>query len=145
MDDVEDNSELRRGEPVAHTIYGVPQTINTANYVYFQAIQELLKLQHTSSGDRGKGKGKEDLIGLVTEELLNLHRGQGLDLFWRDSLVCPTEEEYVHMVLGSESSLQRSHTHSPTYTHQACISVGTESSSRRCYAGTSLDGICGSR
>jgi geranylgeranyl pyrophosphate synthase len=112
MDDVEDNSELRRGEPVAHTIYGVPQTINTANYVYFQAIQELLKLQHTSSDkkanggdeDKGKGKGKEDLIGLVTEELLNLHRGQGLDLFWRDSLVCPTEEEYVHMVLGSTST-----------------------------------------
>lgn len=107
MDDVEDNSELRRGEPVAHTIYGVPQTINTANYVYFQAIQELLKLQHnstTQSSEKGKGKGKEDLIGLVTEELLNLHRGQGLDLFWRDSLVCPTEEEYVHMVLGSESS-----------------------------------------
>jgi len=76
MDDVEDNSELRRGEPVAHTIYGVPQTINTANYVYFQAVQELLKLQHDSipisedgekGKDKGKGKGKEgDLIGLVT-------------------------------------------------------------------------------
>ena len=107
MDDVEDNSELRRGEPVAHTIYGVPQTINTANYVYFQAIQELLKLQQSSTtqgSEKGKGKGKEDLIGLVTEELLNLHRGQGLDLFWRDSLVCPTEEEYVHMVLGSTST-----------------------------------------
>lgn len=106
MDDVEDNSELRRGEPVAHTIYGVPQTINTANYVYFQAIQELLKLQFNFAGE-GKGKGKEDLIGLVTEELLNLHRGQGLDLFWRDSLVCPTEEEYVHMVLGSTLSFSR--------------------------------------
>ncbi len=30
MDDVEDNSDLRRGIPVAHKIYGVPQTINTA-------------------------------------------------------------------------------------------------------------------
>lgn len=37
-----------------------------------------------------------------TEELINLHRGQGLDLFWRDSLTCPTEEEYMQMVLGSE-------------------------------------------
>lgn len=36
-----------------------------------------------------------------TEELINLHRGQGLDLFWRDSLTCPTEEEYMQMVLGS--------------------------------------------
>lgn len=42
---------------------------------------------------------------MVIEELLNLHRGQGMDLFWRDSLTCPTEEEYVHMVLGSTSLL----------------------------------------
>lgn len=26
-----------------------------------------------------------------------------MDLYWRDSLTCPTEEEYVQMVLGSES------------------------------------------
>lgn len=41
--------------------------------------------------------------------MLSLHRGQGLELFWRDSLTCPTEEEYVKMVLGSAfpPSLQR--------------------------------------
>ncbi len=33
IDDVEDNSELRRGIPVAHKIYGIPSTINCANYV----------------------------------------------------------------------------------------------------------------
>lgn len=38
----------------------------------------------------------------LSEELLHLHRGQGLDLFWRDTLTCPTEEEYVQMTLGSE-------------------------------------------
>jgi len=60
---VEDNSELRRGIPVAHTIYGVPQTINTANYVYFCAMKDLLRLRPE---DR-KGKGKEvDLTELVT-------------------------------------------------------------------------------
>ncbi|ORY23700.1 isoprenoid synthase domain-containing protein [Naematelia encephala] len=114
MDDVEDNSLLRRGIPVAHTIYGVPQTINTANYVYFLAMQELFKLRKKEDADksleRGKGKekGKEvDLVELVTDELLNLHRGQGLDLFWRDSLTCPTEEEYVHMVLGKTGGLFR--------------------------------------
>ena len=64
MDDVEDNSELRRGLPVAHQIYGIPQTINTANYVYFLAMQELIKLH-------GSVKGKErerDVIGMVTGE-----------------------------------------------------------------------------
>jgi geranylgeranyl pyrophosphate synthase len=53
MDDVEDNSELRRGIPVAHHIYGIPQTINTANYVYFLAVQELISL----SGPGGKEMG----------------------------------------------------------------------------------------
>lgn len=41
IDDVEDNSSLRRGFPVAHSIYGVPQTINSANYIYFCALREL--------------------------------------------------------------------------------------------------------
>lgn len=56
MDDVEDNSELRRGKPVAHLIYGVPQTINTANYVYFQAMQLLIQ----TTGPAGTE------VGLVT-------------------------------------------------------------------------------
>jgi geranylgeranyl diphosphate synthase type 3 len=46
VDDVEDNSLLRRGVPVAHSIFGVAQTINTANYVYFQALAELTKLNN---------------------------------------------------------------------------------------------------
>lgn len=64
MDDVEDDSELRRGVPVAHQIYGVPQTINTANYVYFLAFQELLKLRESG----GKADAP-DLVGMVTGEL----------------------------------------------------------------------------
>lgn len=36
--------------------------------------------------------------GMGQEELLCLHRGQGLEILWRDSLQCPTEEEYVRMV-----------------------------------------------
>jgi geranylgeranyl diphosphate synthase type 3 len=46
VDDVEDNSILRRGVPVAHSIFGVAQTINTANYVYFLALEELAKLKN---------------------------------------------------------------------------------------------------
>lgn len=35
------------------------------------------------------------------DELLRLHRGQGMDLFWRESLTCPTEDEYIEMVNNS--------------------------------------------
>lgn len=38
------------------------------------------------------------LIQIFTEELLNLHRGQGLELHWRDSLTCPSEADYLEMV-----------------------------------------------
>jgi len=31
--------------PVSHKIYGVPQTINSANYVYFLAMNELFQLE----------------------------------------------------------------------------------------------------
>lgn len=32
---------------VAHKVYGIPQTINTANYVYFLAFQELFTLNNS--------------------------------------------------------------------------------------------------
>lgn len=40
---------------------------------------------------------------LSVEQLLELHRGQGMDIYWRDSNVCPTEEEYKQMVIQSEN------------------------------------------
>jgi len=33
-----------------------------------------------------------------TAELCNLHRGQGMDLYWRETNTCPTEEEYLQMI-----------------------------------------------
>ncbi|OZJ05414.1 hypothetical protein BZG36_02003 [Bifiguratus adelaidae] len=95
VDDVEDSSVLRRGVPVAHTIYGVAQTINSGNYVYFLALQELLTM------------GNAKFIQIFTEELLNLHRGQGMEIYWRDTLTCPTEEEFIQMVMNKTGGLLR--------------------------------------
>ncbi|KAI1420545.1 isoprenoid synthase domain-containing protein [Xylaria sp. FL1777] len=95
VDDVEDNSSLRRGLPVAHKIYGTAQTINSANYVYFCALQELQKLENPRA------------LTIFSEELVNLHRGQGMDLYWRDSLTCPSEDEYLEMVGNKTGGLFR--------------------------------------
>ncbi|KAF8419010.1 isoprenoid synthase domain-containing protein [Tirmania nivea] len=95
IDDVEDDSILRRGVPVAHKIFGIAQTINSANYVYFLALQELSRLNNP------------ELITIYTEELLNLHRGQGMDLYWRDLLTAPTEQEYLDMVSNKTGGLFR--------------------------------------
>ena len=36
------------------------------------------------------------------EQLLELHRGQGMEIYWRDSYICPTEDEYRQMIIRSE-------------------------------------------
>ncbi|KAF8845967.1 terpenoid synthase [Paxillus ammoniavirescens] len=110
VDDIEDDSELRRGKPVAHRIYGVPQTINTANYVYFLAYQEVSKIQSHIPSDgvhHWKPLSSLRLPQILSEELLALHRGQGRELLWRDNLQCPTEEEYVDMVKDKTGGLLR--------------------------------------
>ncbi|KAH0829020.1 isoprenoid synthase domain-containing protein [Lanmaoa asiatica] len=107
VDDIEDGAQLRRGQPVAHRIYGVPQTINTANYVYFLAYKELAALRDIDSGSSDRVVANKDLDLVVTDELLSLHRGQGLEIFWRDTLQCPTEEEYISMVNNKTGGLFR--------------------------------------
>ena len=49
--------------------------------------------------------GKACDIVPVAEQLLDLHRGQGMDIYWRDSYTCPSEAEYEQMVIKSKRSL----------------------------------------
>ena len=97
VDDVEDESELRRGIPVANKIYGTAQTINCGNYVYFLALEKLLCLQ----------REHPNVVTIFTEELLNLHRGQGMDIYWRDTCQCPTLDEYFDMIKNKTGGLLR--------------------------------------
>ncbi|KAG1710420.1 Geranylgeranyl pyrophosphate synthase [Nymphon striatum] len=93
IDDIEDNSKLRRGIPVAHHIYGVPSTINSANYVYFLGLQKVLTLNNAQA------------VSVFTDQLLELHRGQGMEIFWRDNFICPTEEQYKDMTIRKTGGL----------------------------------------
>lgn len=101
IDDVEDNSELRRGKMAAHLKFGPASTINAANYVYFSAMSLI------------RSTGDSDVIKIYEEEILNLHRGQGLELFWRDRVAkevesfCPSEQDYVNMVNDKTGGLLR--------------------------------------
>ena len=95
IDDIEDNSKLRRGVPVAHSIFGIPLTINCANYVYFMALAKIQELNIPSATE------------VFVRELLCLHRGQGLDILWRDQGICPSEGAYRQMVIDKTGGLFR--------------------------------------
>lgn len=68
---------LRRGRPVAHNIFGIPSTINSANYVCFMALNKVIKDLPAQS--------VPEAVVIFTEQLLELHQGQGMD-FDDDSL-----------------------------------------------------------
>jgi geranylgeranyl diphosphate synthase, type III len=97
IDDIQDSSTLRRGSPAAHTVFGTAQTINSANYVYFQAMKELYSL----------GPRTGPALQIYCEEMLNLHRGQGMDIYWRDTQTLPTEEAYMKMIANKTGGLFR--------------------------------------
>ncbi|XP_043193433.1 geranylgeranyl pyrophosphate synthase-like [Amphibalanus amphitrite] len=93
IDDIEDRSILRRGIPVAHSIYGMASTINASNYVYFMGLERTQALEHPEA------------TSVFCEQLLELHRGQGMDIYWRDNFHCPTEDEYRQMTIRKTGGL----------------------------------------
>jgi geranylgeranyl diphosphate synthase, type III len=95
VDDIEDNSKLRRGIPTAHTIFGIPTVINCANYVYFLALEDCHRMNNARA------------TAVFLGEILNLHRGQGQDIAWREGLTCPTEDQYLSMVTDKTGGLFR--------------------------------------
>ncbi|KAE9387799.1 terpenoid synthase [Gymnopus androsaceus JB14] len=99
LDDIQDNSDLRRGKPTAHKVYGVAWTINAANHV--------IELAHRLVESLGCDIATPTLHGILNAELINLYAGQGIEIFWRDTLKCPTEMEYIDMANKKTSGLFR--------------------------------------
>ena len=84
---------LRRGVPAAHQLFGIRCTMNTACYVITHALIQTNEV------------GGEAANRIFCHELLELHRGQGADIFWRDNAICPTEKEYKLMVVRKTGGL----------------------------------------
>ncbi|KAJ5899144.1 terpenoid synthase [Penicillium taxi] len=95
IDDIQDDSTLRRGFPVTDQVFGTAQTINSANYAYFLAFRELQKLESHEAGM------------ILIHEMINLHLGHGMDLFWRETSICPSETDYLEMVNNKTGGLYR--------------------------------------
>jgi len=80
IDDIEDDSQLRRGLPALHRVHGVPTALNTGNWLYFLALALLGRLPVPA--DR-RAAIYED----ASAALVRCHQGQALDLSVRVSAV----------------------------------------------------------
>jgi geranylgeranyl pyrophosphate synthase len=76
VDDIEDDSTVRRGMPTLHCAYGLPRALNAGNWLYFWpfALLERLQLSETLHLKAYR---------LVTSVLSECHYGQALDVSLR--------------------------------------------------------------
>jgi octaprenyl-diphosphate synthase len=90
-DDIEDNSDRRRGKPAVHLIYGADTAINSGSFFYF------LPLACIDAWD-APGESKERIRAVWGEYLRRLHLGQAMDIHWhRDFNSLPSIGEYYTM------------------------------------------------
>lgn len=93
VDDIEDQSELRRGKPCLHKIYGIDIALNVGNFFYFFPIFIF---------EKHKRKIKKEiylkLLETYFEEMEKLHIGQAIDIFWHQGKEKKiSEKEYFQM------------------------------------------------
>jgi geranylgeranyl pyrophosphate synthase len=80
IDDIEDDSHLRRGGKCIHLRYGLDIAINAANTAYF--LPYLLLREHPLLS----GRQRLALYRILSEQSVRSHFGQGVDIFWSRKL-----------------------------------------------------------
>ncbi len=73
VDDIEDGALTRRGQPALHLSHGLPRALNTANWLYFAALQRLAAAPLPPPV-------VADLQRAAIDALAGCHCGQALDL-----------------------------------------------------------------
>ncbi len=101
VDDVEDQSDYRRGKPCIHKIYGIDVAINMGNTMYFLPLLVLSKI---NLSDDKKLRILEEYI----KTMIELSIGQAMDIAWHRGLVDNiSEEHYMQMTLFKTGALAR--------------------------------------
>lgn len=101
VDDVEDKSLMRRGEPCTYLKYGEDYAVNTGTIMYCVPI---MKIDEFIKDDDAL---KFFMYKTCCEETANLHFGQNWDIHWHNGKLMPTEEQYLQMIINKTSVLPR--------------------------------------
>lgn len=88
IDDIQDNSLLRRNQDCAHIKYGMPLSINAAYLYIFKILNEMNKCKDISEETKHK----------IIENVYYIHIGQGLDIYYTQHKIIPTLDDYNKMM-----------------------------------------------
>jgi len=75
IDDIEDDSVLRRGKPCIHHIYGTDVAMNAGNALYFLSLLPLLRRE-----DALPDAVRSKIFEVYVQAMINLHFGQSMDI-----------------------------------------------------------------
>src|SRR5262249_10800792 len=96
VDDIEDGSRRRRGEPALHVLHGVPLALNTGNLLYFLPLGLLRRLQLGAAAELV-------LHRRIARTMVRAHCGQALDL---GTLVSQLSQADLPHVVRASSALK---------------------------------------
>tara|TARA_B100001123_G_scaffold341468_1_gene387212 strand:- start:34 stop:1086 length:1053 start_codon:yes stop_codon:yes gene_type:complete len=92
-DDIEDDSEVRRGKPCIHKLHGIPLSVNIGDALYAKVFEMLAANRDLL--------GCEKTLDLIQEMIAGSREtfeGQAYDVGWIRQHYIPTEEEFMTML-----------------------------------------------
>jgi geranylgeranyl diphosphate synthase type I len=113
IDDVEDQSLMRRGKPCLHLLHNEATAINAGNYMFFVALGIL---QESDFPPAVKFK----MLQASVEEQTKLTVGQSIDINWATMQTTPSLENYLFMIQCKTSIIFRLAVRLAAYSNGAC-------------------------
>ena len=118
VDDIEDDSKVRRNKECVHLLFGVDISVNAGNFIYFAPMMRLFRSGKYSA---------EKLVKMSTiylEEMTSLHIGQGWDIVWHNPAKVgedyPNENDYLQMTAHKTGVLAR------LSSRFVCVAIGLD-------------------
>ena len=103
-DDIEDDDAMRYGRPTMHRDYGVPSAINAGDYLIGLGYRIISAIEKLSSGPERDPSLQRDLLAILSQAHLELARGQGAELWWRDAAEKKLSPEEAIEIYGLKTS-----------------------------------------
>lgn len=101
-DDIEDNSDMRRGAPAVHKKFGLDIGVNLGDFMFYFPIVALLDSKKLTKDTKIK------MLEVYQREMLKLTLGQAMDIAWHAFLVSITEiteSQYMQMAFSKTGVL----------------------------------------
>jgi geranylgeranyl pyrophosphate synthase len=102
IDDIEDNSSMRRGKPCLHKLFPLDIALNAGNALYY--LPCLLLIKDSSLNSELKARMYE----IIDEEMIKISFGQAIDIYWHNgNKNAVNEKQYLQMCALKTGALAR--------------------------------------